>query len=164
MPIPIIASDMTITSTSIVSHVGMRFAGWVIACALRSHVMYRKSASGCERAHIFEQSLPPSPDSRVNSAHAGRRDATVRREKPRDDHGKAPPFVKSSARLQPRKKESRKSRRNGSRTACPRTSGSQSSPSRTRGCSPRSRNAQGMPGAGTKIRIIVPREASLAAE
>jgi len=32
MPIPIIASDMTITSTSIVSHVGMRFAGWVIAC------------------------------------------------------------------------------------------------------------------------------------
>jgi hypothetical protein len=29
-----IASDMTITSTSIVSHVGMRFAGWVIACAL----------------------------------------------------------------------------------------------------------------------------------
>ena len=32
MPIPIIASDMTITSTSTVSHVGMRFAGWVIAC------------------------------------------------------------------------------------------------------------------------------------
>jgi len=32
MPIPMIASDMTITSTSIVSHVGMRFAGWVIAC------------------------------------------------------------------------------------------------------------------------------------
>jgi len=60
MPIPIIASDMTITSTSIVSHVGMRFAGWVIACALRSHVMYRKSASGCERVHMFEQSLPPS--------------------------------------------------------------------------------------------------------
>jgi signal transduction histidine kinase len=56
MPIPIIASDMTITSTSIVSHVGMRFAGWVIACALRSHVMYRKSASGCERVHMFEQS------------------------------------------------------------------------------------------------------------
>jgi hypothetical protein len=42
---------MTITSTSIVSHVGIRFAGWVIACALRSHVMYRKSASGCERVH-----------------------------------------------------------------------------------------------------------------
>ena len=32
MPIPIIASDMTITSTSTVSHVGMRFAGCVIAC------------------------------------------------------------------------------------------------------------------------------------
>jgi len=32
MPIAIIASDMTITSTSIVSHLGMRFAGWVIAC------------------------------------------------------------------------------------------------------------------------------------
>ena len=32
MPIAIIASDMTITSTSTVSHVGMRFAGWVIAC------------------------------------------------------------------------------------------------------------------------------------
>jgi len=55
MPIPIIASDMTITSTSIVSHVGMRFAGWVIACALRSHIMYRKSSSGCERVHMFEQ-------------------------------------------------------------------------------------------------------------
>ena len=51
IPIPIIASDMTITSTSIVSHVGIRFAGWVIVCALRSHVMYRKSASGCERVH-----------------------------------------------------------------------------------------------------------------
>jgi hypothetical protein len=61
MPIPIIASDMTITSTSIVSHVGMRFAGWVIACALRSHVMYRKSASGCERVHMFEQPRPASP-------------------------------------------------------------------------------------------------------
>jgi len=34
IPMPIIASDMTITSTSIVSHVGMRFAGWVIACGL----------------------------------------------------------------------------------------------------------------------------------
>ena len=32
MPIAIIASDMMITSTSIVSHLGMRFAGWVIAC------------------------------------------------------------------------------------------------------------------------------------
>jgi hypothetical protein len=32
MPIPIIASDMMITSTSTVNHVGMRFAGWVIAC------------------------------------------------------------------------------------------------------------------------------------
>jgi hypothetical protein len=32
MPIAIIASDMTITSTSIVNHLGMRFAGWVIAC------------------------------------------------------------------------------------------------------------------------------------
>ena len=32
MPIPIIASDMTITSTSTVSQVGMRFAGCVIAC------------------------------------------------------------------------------------------------------------------------------------
>jgi hypothetical protein len=32
MPIPIIVSDMMITSTSIVSHVGMRFAGWAIAC------------------------------------------------------------------------------------------------------------------------------------
>ena len=31
MPIAIIASEMTITSTSIVSHLGMRFAGWVIA-------------------------------------------------------------------------------------------------------------------------------------
>ena len=41
MPIPMIASDMTITSTSIVSHVGMRFAGWVIACALAAHVMCR---------------------------------------------------------------------------------------------------------------------------
>jgi hypothetical protein len=79
MPIPIIASDMTITSTSIVSHVGTRFAGWLIACALRSHVMYRTSASGCERVHMFEQSLPPSPGSRVNSAHADRRDTTVRR-------------------------------------------------------------------------------------
>ena len=59
MPIPIIASDMTITTTSIVNHLGMRFAGWVIACALRCHVMYRKSASGCERVHMFEQSLPP---------------------------------------------------------------------------------------------------------
>jgi hypothetical protein len=44
---------MTITSTSIVSHVGMRFAGWVIACALRRHVMYRKSVSGCERVHCL---------------------------------------------------------------------------------------------------------------
>jgi hypothetical protein len=52
MPIPIIASDMTITSTSTVSHVGMRFAGWVIACALRCHVMYRKRASGYERVHM----------------------------------------------------------------------------------------------------------------
>src|SRR4051794_40673826 len=66
MPIPIIASDMTITSTSIVSHLGMRFAGWVIACALRSHVICRKSASGCERVHMFEQSPPPSPGVRVN--------------------------------------------------------------------------------------------------
>jgi hypothetical protein len=32
---------MTITTTSIVSHVGMRFAGWVIACALCAYVMYR---------------------------------------------------------------------------------------------------------------------------
>jgi hypothetical protein len=32
---------MTITSRSIVSHVGMRFAGWVIACALCAYVMYR---------------------------------------------------------------------------------------------------------------------------
>ena len=32
MPIAMIASDMTITSTSIVSHVGMRFAGWVMTC------------------------------------------------------------------------------------------------------------------------------------
>ena len=32
---PIIASDKTITSRSIVSHSGMRFAGcWVMACAL----------------------------------------------------------------------------------------------------------------------------------
>ena len=53
MPIPIIASDMTITSTSIVSHLGMRFAGWVIACALGSHVICRKSASGCERVHML---------------------------------------------------------------------------------------------------------------
>src|SRR5882724_5672544 len=52
MPIPIIASDMTITSTSIVSHVGMRFADCVIACALAAHVMYRLAASGCERVHI----------------------------------------------------------------------------------------------------------------
>jgi hypothetical protein len=28
IPIPIIASDMTITNTSIVSHVGMRFSGF----------------------------------------------------------------------------------------------------------------------------------------
>jgi hypothetical protein len=52
---------MMITSTSIVSHVGMRFAGWVIECALHSHVMYRKSASGCERVHMFEHRLPPLP-------------------------------------------------------------------------------------------------------
>jgi hypothetical protein len=45
---------MTIISTSIVSHVGMRFAGWVIACALGGHVMYRKSASGCERVHLID--------------------------------------------------------------------------------------------------------------
>ena len=33
---PIIASDTTITSRSIVSHWGMRFAGcWVIGCVLR---------------------------------------------------------------------------------------------------------------------------------
>jgi hypothetical protein len=44
MPIPIIASDMTITSTSIVSHVGMRFVGWVIACALAANVMCRMAA------------------------------------------------------------------------------------------------------------------------
>jgi hypothetical protein len=50
-----IASDMTITRTSIVSHVGMRFARWVIACALRDDVMYRKSASGYELVHMFEQ-------------------------------------------------------------------------------------------------------------
>jgi hypothetical protein len=61
MPIPIIASDMTITNRSIVSHVGMRFAGWVIACPSASHVMYRKSASGCERVHMFEQPQPASP-------------------------------------------------------------------------------------------------------
>jgi len=60
MPIPIIASDMTITSTSIVSHVGMRFAGWVIAYPSAGHVMYRKRASGCERVHMLEQSLPSS--------------------------------------------------------------------------------------------------------
>jgi hypothetical protein len=52
MPIPIIASDMTITSTSIVSHVGMRFAGWVIACALAAHVMSWVGASGYERGHM----------------------------------------------------------------------------------------------------------------
>ena len=51
MPIPIIASDMTITSTSIVSHVGMRFVGWVIACALAANVMCRMAASGYERVH-----------------------------------------------------------------------------------------------------------------
>jgi hypothetical protein len=51
MPIPIIASDMTITITSIVSHVGMRVAGWVIACASAAHVMYRMAAIGCERVH-----------------------------------------------------------------------------------------------------------------
>src|SRR5437660_12834772 len=85
MPIPIIASDMTITSTSIVSHVGMRFAGWVIACALRSHVMYRKSASGCERVHMFEQPLPPLLGWRVNCDDADRRDTTVQTRVARDD-------------------------------------------------------------------------------
>lgn len=34
IPIPTIANDRMIVSTSIVSHVGMRFAGRVIACAL----------------------------------------------------------------------------------------------------------------------------------
>jgi hypothetical protein len=44
---------------------------------------------------------------------------------PSSDHGKAPPGAKSSARLRPRKNQSRKSRPNGRRTTCPRTSGSQ---------------------------------------
>ena len=52
MPIPMIASDMTIISTSIINHLGMRFAGWVIACALYAHVMYRTAASDCERVHM----------------------------------------------------------------------------------------------------------------
>jgi transposase len=41
---------MTITSTSIVSHVGMRFAGWVIACALCEHGTRRLWL-----AHIMER-------------------------------------------------------------------------------------------------------------
>jgi hypothetical protein len=52
MPTAIIANDMTITSTSIVSHVGMRFARWVIAGVLRGEVLYRRDASGCERGHM----------------------------------------------------------------------------------------------------------------
>ena len=62
MPIPIIASDMTITSTSIVSHVGMRFAGWVIACASAAHVMYRMAAIGCERVHTLGGLSPKGVD------------------------------------------------------------------------------------------------------
>ncbi|MCK1638560.1 hypothetical protein IVA95_13360 [Bradyrhizobium sp. 157] len=44
---------MTITSTSIVSHVGMRFVGWVIACALCAYVMYRMTQNGYERVHCL---------------------------------------------------------------------------------------------------------------
>ena len=43
---------MAITSTSIVSHVGMRFTGSVMACASAAHVMYRMAAIGCERIHM----------------------------------------------------------------------------------------------------------------
>ena len=50
-----IASDMTITSTSIVSHVGMRFARWVIAWASAAHVMCRMASSGYERVHMSWQ-------------------------------------------------------------------------------------------------------------
>ena len=50
---PIIASDTTITSRSIVSHWGMRFAGcWIIACALRDPYSVTEVASGSERVHI----------------------------------------------------------------------------------------------------------------
>ena len=66
-----IASDTTMTSTSIVSHVGMRFAGWVIACALVAHVMQRMSASGYERVHIVRTgALCPKGVDRVGDEHA----------------------------------------------------------------------------------------------
>ena len=39
IPIPIIASDMTITSRSVINHSGMRLAGSVIACASTTRVV-----------------------------------------------------------------------------------------------------------------------------
>ena len=63
--------DMMITSTSMVSHVGMRFAGWVIACALAAHVMQRMSARGYERVHIVRTgALCPKGVDRVGDKHA----------------------------------------------------------------------------------------------
>ena len=58
IPTPMIASDMMITSTSIVSHVGMRFAGRVIARASAAHVMHRMTASGCEWLHTSLRARP----------------------------------------------------------------------------------------------------------
>jgi hypothetical protein len=50
---PMIASDKTITSKSIVSHWGMRFARcWIIACASSTRILCRKSAS-CDLAHTL---------------------------------------------------------------------------------------------------------------
>jgi len=53
--IEIIANDTTITSRSVVSHVGMRFVGWVRACPPRGPCyLFRKSANGYEPVHNWE--------------------------------------------------------------------------------------------------------------
>jgi hypothetical protein len=52
IPIPMITRDTTITSRSIVSHVGMRFSlCWGMACPSAPGILCRKSASGCEYVH-----------------------------------------------------------------------------------------------------------------
>jgi hypothetical protein len=53
IPIPIITSDTTITNRSIVSQVGMRFAGcWGMARPSAHGILCRKNASDCEYVHM----------------------------------------------------------------------------------------------------------------
>jgi hypothetical protein len=51
---PIIASDTTITSRSILSHSGMRFADWVMGvCPRLPDFLCRNRASGYEPVHTW---------------------------------------------------------------------------------------------------------------